>query len=124
MHDHRHKKFVLVGTSLVVLAAAFVAGGVWKARHRGNTPVAGRTSLGPFHVGEEIHNRASMTMTLEMGAGAPPQEVVLDGQWSATVTDIHDGLAQVACQLSQLTASVRQDARSSSSAPPSDDQRE
>jgi hypothetical protein len=126
MHDHRQqKKLVLAGTSLVVLAAVFVAGGVWLARHRGAAPVAGRTSLGPFHLGDEVRNRAHMKMKLDLGSGGAPQEIELDGDWTATVTDIHDGFAEVACQLSNLKASVRQHAGGlSSSAPPPEPQPE
>jgi HEAT repeat protein len=119
MHDHRQqKKLVFVGISLVVLAAVLVVGGVWLARHRGAAPVAGRTSVGPFHLGDEVHNRAHMKMKLDLGSGDAPQEIELEGEWTATVTDIHDGLAEVACQLSSLKASVRQQAAGGQSPAP------
>jgi hypothetical protein len=111
MHDHRQqrkRKLAIAGAALVVLAAGGVAIGVLGVRHRGKAPVAARTSLGPFLLGEQVASRAHMTMKLDTGEDGPPQQVEIQGDWTATVTDIHDGLAHVSCQLSNAVARAGQ----------------
>ncbi len=90
----------LLGTAALGLAAARAS------RHR--RPGAGQTAsvLGPFRVGEEVRSRAQVTVLLELGGGAPPQEMELEGEWRATVTEVNDGLATVACELAELRASA------------------
>jgi HEAT repeats len=62
--------------------------------------------LGPFRVGEEVQSRTHVTVRLDLGRGAPPQEMELEGEWRATVTDVDGGLATVACELAELRASA------------------
>jgi hypothetical protein len=127
MRDHRQsrkRKLAIAGAALVVLAVAGGLGGVRIARHRGAAPVVARTSVGPFHLGEQVSSRARMTMKLDTGAGAAAQEIEVQGDWTANVTDIHDGLAQVACQLSKAVARVDQGRNGQASAPQSGQQQE
>src|SRR5688500_14633095 len=106
-----------IAAALGVVAAS--AGGLWLLlRHPRADTVALPTSLGAFRLGDQIHNKARLKMALEMGAGAPPQELALSGDWTATVTDIHDGVAEVACALSAVTTSVRQPTGGAAAVPP------
>jgi hypothetical protein len=60
------------------------------ASHPGQT-------IGPFRLGEQVRNRATLKLRLELGPKAKPQDVEIGGDWTATPTDIADGLVQVAC---------------------------
>jgi len=75
---------------------------------RRDRPVAGQTAraLGPFRIGEEVRSHAHVTVRLDMGRGAPPQTMDLDGQWRTSVTEADDRLATVAYQLVDLRASA------------------
>src|SRR5262249_23589758 len=93
-----------IGAAIAILAAT--GGSLLFARRHG-AGAASADRLGAFHLGEQIRNKARLKVTLEMGAGAPPQELAGAGGWTAAVADIHDGQAEVACELSNVTSSVR-----------------
>jgi hypothetical protein len=104
----RRVRIALVAVGLLgggAIALAVVLG----ARASGHgRPRAGQnaTVLGPFRVGEEVRSHAKVTVRLDLGRGAPPQEMELEGEWRTTVTDVDGGLASVACQLADLRASA------------------
>jgi hypothetical protein len=103
----RRVRLALAAAALLGAAAIGLAA-VRASRH--GRPGAGASeatnSLGPFRVGEEVRSRAQVTVRLDLGRGAPPQEMELEGEWRATVTDVDGGLATVACELAELRASA------------------
>ena len=96
----------------IALAAAALLGvgaatlGVVRASRVGRAVT--HDALGPFRVGEEVRSRARVTVRLDLGRGAPPQEMELEGEWRTTVTEVGDGLARVACELADLRATARE----------------
>ena len=90
-----------------LLATGAVALGALRLLRR-DRPPTGQTAgaLGPFRVGEEVRSHAHVTVRLDMGRGAPPQRMDLDGQWRTSVTEADDQLATVAYQLVDLRASA------------------
>jgi hypothetical protein len=95
---------VLLGAAAIGLAAVRVS----RQGRAGAGEAASEATrvLGPFRVGEEVRSRAQVTVRLDLGRGAPPQEMELEGEWRATVTDVDGGLATIACELAELRASA------------------
>jgi hypothetical protein len=100
----RRVRLALVAAALFGVGAAAL-GIVGASRLR---RTAASAALGPFRVGEEVRSRAHVTVRLDLGRGAPPQEMELEGEWRTTVTDIDGGLARVACELGDLRATARE----------------
>ena len=101
----RRVRIALAAAALLGAAAIGIAA-VRASRHGRPGAGAAASVLGPFRVGEEVRSRAHVTVRLDLGRGAPPQELELDGEWHATVTDVDGGLATLACQLAELRASA------------------
>jgi hypothetical protein len=101
---------IALGAAALLGAAAIGVVAVRVSRH--GRPGAGQAAsdstsvLGPFRVGEEVRSRAHVTVRLDLGRGAPPQEMELEGEWRTTVTDVDGGLATIACELAELRASA------------------
>jgi hypothetical protein len=106
----RRRLRIALGAAALLGAAAIGLAAVRVSRHgregRGEAASGAASVLGPFRVGEEVRSRAHVTVRLELGRGAPPQEMELEGEWRATVTDVGGGLATLACELAELRASA------------------
>lgn len=95
-------------TAFALTAVALTGGGRPAPLSPGATEAPpARTALGPFRLGLEVRNRAHLTLRLEFGQGRP-QTLDVVGDWATTPSEIHDGIVEVACGLSNVE--VRLDA--------------
>ncbi len=101
----RRHQFVV---SMFLLGLGLIAG----CTRRGETLAAGAPRagqvVGVFRLGDEVTNRATLKLRLELGPKAKPQELEVTGTWTATPTDAQDGLVQVASALSDVTVRLTQ----------------
>jgi hypothetical protein len=100
----RRVRIALAAAALFGVGAAAL--GAVRASRLGRSATS--AALGPFRVGEEVRSRARVTVRLDLGRGAPPQEMELQGEWRTTVTDVDGGLARVACELGDLRVTARE----------------
>ncbi len=92
-----HKRLFLVAGLVLVGSASAIA---WSRLHSAAPP-----TVGCFRLGEQIRSKMDLKLSVSMGR-SKPQHMTLTGELAATPVDRHDGVVEVAYELTQAQANL------------------